>query len=328
MGAVPTYDGIADPLFVLATPRSFSSVVCAMLGQHPQMYSLPETHLFGHETIEAWWTSSSEETFQMSHGLLRAVSELFFGEQTEPNVMLAEAWLRRRMSNTSGMVFEDLSRAVAPSILIDKSPNVVYSVESMYRIRRFFPQARFIHLVRHPRGYCKSVVKYMHTLSRPGYQRPGMTAGEAPGWISDLAHSTDPSWSLDPEVLDPQSGWHALNMNIARFLASVPSDQWQLVRGEELLERPDRELIPILEWLDVRADDAAIEEMKHPERSPYANFGPKGARLGNDILFLEQPALRAARAQHQTLDGPLEWRPECDGFLPEVDALARDLGYG
>ena len=48
-----------------------------------------------------------------------------------------------------------------------------------------------------------------------------MTAGEAPAWISDLAHSADPSWSLDPGVLDPQNGWHALNMNIATFLASV-----------------------------------------------------------------------------------------------------------
>src|SRR5260221_9464285 len=34
--------GFADPVFILALPRSFSSVVCGMLGQHPQMYGLPE----------------------------------------------------------------------------------------------------------------------------------------------------------------------------------------------------------------------------------------------------------------------------------------------
>src|SRR5438874_389166 len=36
--------GFADPVFILALPGSFSSVVCAMLGQHPEMYGLPETN--------------------------------------------------------------------------------------------------------------------------------------------------------------------------------------------------------------------------------------------------------------------------------------------
>jgi hypothetical protein len=329
---LPVCDGVADPVFILATPRSFSSVVCAMLGQHPQMYSLPETHLFGDETMEGWWSRSSEASFQMGHGLLRAVAEMCFGEQTERTVILAGGWLRRRRGDTSGMVFEELAHAVAPLILIEKSPSVVYDIDAMHRIHRFFPQSRFIHLVRHPRGYCESVVKYAHTLSRPEYQRPGSTpTGDAPGWINDLAQFGYPEAAAasgsPSDVVDPQRGWYVLNSNIVTFLASIPRHQRMTLRGEELLRSPDQGLARLAKWLGLRTDSAAIEDMKHPERSPYARFGPPGTRLGNDILFLERPAMRPARGQRHTLRGPLEWRTDGHGFLPEVAELGRKLGY-
>jgi hypothetical protein len=317
------YDGIADPLFILATPRSFSSLICTMLGQHPQLHGLPETHLFGSETLDGWWQWSSGATFQLSHGLLRAVAEICFGVQTERTVAAAAAWLRRRRGHTSGFVFEELSRALAPAALIDKSPSMVYDVESMRRVLRFFPQARFIHLVRHPRGYCASVLKYRRTLARPEYQPPAAAAqaAEPPEWIEELATG-------EHGDIDPQGGWCTLNRNVAAFLEAVPRGQWRVVRGEDVLRNPDRQLAALAAWLGVRADPGAVERMKHPERSPYARFGPRGARLGNDILFLERPAMRPGRAEPLSLDGPLEWRSDGEGFLPEVVELGRRFGYG
>ena len=88
--------GRADLLFILAPPRSFTTVVSHMLGQHPQMYGLPETHLLGAETLAEWWNLCSQATFNMDHGLLRVVAELYFGEQTEYTVKRASGWLRRR----------------------------------------------------------------------------------------------------------------------------------------------------------------------------------------------------------------------------------------
>jgi hypothetical protein len=61
-----------EALLVLAPPRSFSSVVAAMLGQHPQMYGMPELQLFGAETMAEWWALCAKATFPMTHGLLRA----------------------------------------------------------------------------------------------------------------------------------------------------------------------------------------------------------------------------------------------------------------
>ena len=40
-----------DPLIILSPPRSFSSVISTMIGQHPQIYGFPELHLFSGETL-------------------------------------------------------------------------------------------------------------------------------------------------------------------------------------------------------------------------------------------------------------------------------------
>ena len=90
-----------DPVFVLAAPRSMSSVATAMLGQHPQLYGLPETHLFGVETVAEWCDACSRATFKMSDGLLRAVAEIVYGEQTEATIALATSWLRQRAISTA-----------------------------------------------------------------------------------------------------------------------------------------------------------------------------------------------------------------------------------
>ena len=42
---------MTPPLFILGAPRSFTSICCAMLGNHPDMFGLAETNLFGAATI-------------------------------------------------------------------------------------------------------------------------------------------------------------------------------------------------------------------------------------------------------------------------------------
>jgi len=315
----------ADPLFLLGPPRSFTSVVGTMLGQHPQMYGLPETHLFGCETMAEWWRTCEEQSFPRAHGLLRVVAELFFGNQTERTVQLASGWLRRRSHFTTGMMMEALAARVHPRVVVDKSPSVVYSVKFLRRTHSLFPRARFIHLLRHPRGHGESVMKFIEERRRHG-------PVPASHWLLHLCTYPDLSSAASDVLersreLDPQRGWYVLNYNIAEFFESLPDEQKLRIRGEDLLQAPDGPLRRIAEWLRVRSDDEAINEMKHPERSPYACFGPPGARYGNDSLFLESPALRPARAKPQSLQGPLSWREDRLHFLPEIKQLAREFGY-
>ena len=175
----------AAPVFVLAAPRSMSSVACAMLGGHRQLYGLPETHVFREDTVAAWLQTVAGETFHMADGMLRAVAQICYGEQTEFAIVSAAGWVRRRASYTSGMLLEELAEHVYPCHLVDKSPNMAFQLSNVRRAHVFFPTAKFIHLVRHPRAYCRSVLTYLGQLTLPG---PGEdVARTAPQWIEDLA---------------------------------------------------------------------------------------------------------------------------------------------
>jgi hypothetical protein len=289
------------------------------------MYGLAETHLFGADTVSEWWRQCSVATFDMDHGLRRVVAELFFGGQTEITVSRATGWLHRRGHFTTGLIFEEVTKKVYPRIPVDKSPSTVYWLESMQRIYSMFPQARFVHLVRHPRGHGESVIRYLNERIKLGPLPPKY-------WLLCLAAC--PSLSVkdlqtghyDSEI-DPQRGWYALHKNICEFLKSVPEEQKLRIRSEELLTDREQGLLRVATWLGLRTDPEAIEEMRHPERSPYACYGPPGATLGNDRFFLRSPALRPERAGLHTLDGPLGWREDGQGFLPEVKKLAMIFGY-
>jgi len=316
-------DDIAAPIFILAPPRSFSTVVCAMLGQHPQLYGLPEIHLFGAQTVAEWLQQCADATYPMSHGLLRAVAQLIYTEQTEHTIARARGWLTRRSQLNVGLLYEVLAQQVFPRALVDKSPSIVYSLDFLERTQRLFPNARFIHLVRHPRGQGRSVFKYIEERAKHGPMAQTH-------WLFHLLSypfrfpDDDPA---APYVSDPQKGWYVLNRNIVQFLERTPSHQWMRVRGEDVLSQSRTALREIVSWLGLCADDAAIEEMHHPERSPFACYGPVGAKYGNDRLFLDSPSLRPDRAEQLNLEGPMDWSTEGHGFHWQVLELARSFGY-
>ena len=66
----------------------------------------------------------------------------------------------------------------------------------------------------------------------------------------------------------------------------------------------------------------------HPERSPFACFGPLDALFGNDPNFLSGPTFRPHKVKV-----PLARPSRCrgartaQGLKPEVVALAREFGY-
>ena len=306
----------------MALPCSFSSVIGTMLGQHPQLYGLPETHIFGCNTVAEWWDASSKESFNMSHGLLRAVAQMYFDEQSDIAIAQARAWLRRRSDFTTGFLLETLAERISPRILVEKSPSIVYSRTSMDRAHSMFPVGRFIHLVQHPRSYCESVLSAIREAS---------ALGSVPAWMLDLASYPGTSEGSDvarrEEDADPQRAWLVLNANICTFLESVPDCQKIRVRGEDVLSDPAKALRYIADWMKIRSDDDAIEEMKHPERSPYAVLGPPSALYGNDHRFLAHPSLAPNSIALQTLDGALNRKRGGVVCSSEVKHLARQFGY-
>jgi hypothetical protein len=324
------------PVFILCPIRSFSSVACAMLGQHPELYAFPELRLFNADTVEgvmrffervlgdtAPELEDPREVVLVRHvrffadrrrqglavppalpeGLLRALAELQFGGQTEKAVKQAEAWLQARRDWSVGPVFDALLDRIKPRRGVDKTPQTAMSPQAMERLLALYPQARFLHLTRHPVTTQRSMQSQWRT--RFDQVQPGRG-------LSHLASHAARVWL----------GTHQAVLNFTRAL---PPGQALRVRGEDLLSEPDTHLPRVARWLGVRTGPEAVEAMKHPERSPYVGFGPPGARLGNDHKFLEDARLRPVESP-ASLEAPAEWGLDA-GLQKAVVELAGQLGY-
>jgi hypothetical protein len=299
------------PLFLLAPPRSYTSLVNAMLGQHPQAFGLPELCLFNVETLVDLWTGvegeNAERGAMARHGLLRAVAEIYAGEQSSATINMARSWASAREMWSTGRVFQEIVAKIHPLVAVEKSPSYAISIVRMRGLLKAFPDARFLHLVRHPVAQSKSVMAIndgAFTMKVNAFE-----IGE------------------DSAMMEPQIAWHDVNLNIMDFLAEVPAAQQLRMRGEDIMADPQRHLGAIARWAGLRDDAEAIDAMMHPERSPFACFGPISAMFGNDPNFLAGPTFRPHKPKIPPLNKPVPWRKDGKGLYPEVISLANEYGY-
>src|SRR5262245_693869 len=96
------------PLIILGSPRSFTSLVCGMLGQHPDAYGMPELNLFMSDSIRVLVGELTGYRQIQMHGLLRAVAQLYAGEQTLVGIDMARRWLLTRFGASTAEVYQEL----------------------------------------------------------------------------------------------------------------------------------------------------------------------------------------------------------------------------
>ncbi len=301
---------MAAPLFLLAPPRSYTSLINAMLGQHPQAFGLPELCLFNVKHLKQMWVRESDELgdeAKARQGLLRAVAEIYAGEQTKVAIRMAEHWCAAREDHTTQQVYRELVAKLHPLVAVEKSPAYTIDIDRLFAIEQAFPSARYLHLVRHPVGQCKSVMQ--------------MNEGAFALYVNAI------DFLEDRAIVEPQFAWHDLNINILNFLDTIPEQRQMRVRGEDIMSDPPTHLRKICSWLGLRDDESAVGDMMHPERSPFACFGPINALFGNDPNFLRGPRFRPHQVRIPRLTDPVPWRDDGRGLYPRVIELAQELGY-
>lgn len=299
------------PIFLLAPGRSFTTVFSVMLGQHPELFGIPETNLSMAPTIGAWLSETGGvKRPYLRAGLLRTIAHLETGEQTTQTVRQAQQWLNAHMGMTTAELFAMLRNSVPERGLVEKSPITVTEPQYLRHLLELAPDARFIHMTRHPYSNCQSMIKT--EWYRMGLER------ESP---ESYDHR------FNPPVFDPQFHWLGAHQRILEFQQLVSPDRWLHVRGEDVLSTPDTSLPEICRWLGIDDGAAALAAMKLPEKSPFARLGPQMAVGGNDPNFLNDPLLRPFKAPKSPLLGPLPWRSDGTEFTAEVRTVADQFGY-
>lgn len=294
-----------QPLFILCPGRSFSSVVAAIIGQHPDCYGLPELDLFLGDTLGESADNYARKGRRALTGLKRTIAQLHHGQQTVETVQEATKWIEANFHLTGKEILDHIQDLVGPKILVDKSPSSVTRAAGLNRIALNYPKANFLQLLRHPRSRGVSQMKALR--GQKVLQIMSRAFGE----------------------VDYELKWSVTHQMISDFGASLPLGQLMRVRGEDLLRDLRLYLPQICEWLDISSDATAIDRMLHPEASPYSCIGPENARFGANPGFLENPALdfeKLAEMTEPTLEAPMDWSPD-KHFSPQTRYLASCFGY-
>ena len=294
------------PVFLLATARSCSSVVTAMIGQHPQLCGLPELKLFAAPTIGEMEASLPRFWIERgvthrSPGLVRALAEYLFGRQDAAGLTAAREWLAARRDWPGEAVLDVLLAEVSPRLAIEKSPENAASDEALARFVDAYPAARYIHLTRDPAATQRS----MHAH-----------------WARVM-----PEHPLEGQPMLGFAAWVDVNRRILGFTERLPPGQVLRLRAEDVLDGSPAGLRDVVSWLGLDGTPAAIEAMAHPEASPFARPGPKESGIigGYDPGFLEAPVLRSL-ATPPPLRRPEDWAGH-DALWEMVEDLAARLGY-
>lgn len=331
-----------DPVFILSSPRSFTSVVSGMIGMHPKLYSIPELHLLEKERLDdliSYFISERQE--KKLHGLRRLISQLIIGEQTLDGVHMADRWLERRMSMSTGNLYRELIQMTGQLGFVDKSPAYSLSAETLKRLNETFPKSKFIHLVRHPIGQGLSMAKLL-PAALTSRQRMAEMRGryrEKINGIPQLARdlifirNSDSDKESDEEyketiVMDFQYLWLRMQMRIIKFLNEIDKSRVMTLRGEDFLRDPIKTMENISDFAEIPWSEGYSELILHPENSPYACLGPQGAQFGNDVNYLQKPGYSKREFKIPDFSETLiPWRRDGTEFDQAVINLAHRLGY-
>lgn len=149
-----------DPIFIVGMPRSGTKLLRSLLNRHPDIaISNIETDFFFHwvRRWERYGDLSHDDRFQAFYR--EAVTLPYFTYRRESGRLIAPSvWYAACSDFTVQDVFGALLRhdtgATEATRWGDKSPSYITRIEALHR---FFPGARFVHIVRDVRDYCLSI---------------------------------------------------------------------------------------------------------------------------------------------------------------------------
>lgn len=209
------------PFFVLGCVRSGTTMLRQILARHPALVCPEETHLFRWPhpfgTPDYRNVSSNNRTLRR-HREIDGIDEDAFAE------MLAGSLTRRELAER---YMEAYAAARKPEATrwFEKSPQNVYGVQL---VRALFPEARFLHLVRHP-------LEVVASLKVGKVMRVASVVGAANYWLEAVSA-------------------------MRTFAEANAGHVWQ-ARYEDFTSQPQRHLEELFAFLDEPLDEAVTRNL-------------------------------------------------------------------
>jgi hypothetical protein len=121
-------------------------------------------------------------------------------------------------------------------------------------LARLLPNARFIHLVRHPADFVRSGM-------RRGYYADGVVQHQR------LMPRSHPEWSSWTELEKIAWEWNEINGFIEGFKGTAPESRVLTIRSEALFRNREA-IISVLEFVGIADDAALVSKLTHERLKP------------------------------------------------------------
>lgn len=255
----PTQSPAPGIVFLLSGPRCGSTLLRVMLAGHPRLFCPPELHLLPFDTLARQRRELDRSYLQ--EGLQRAIMELRQCDAAASQEIL-QSWIAEDLPIQE--VYARLQEMAAPRLLVDKSPSYAGDIGVLRRAKTFFPEAKYVCLVRHPYAAIESFVRNrMHKLM-------GVGSGD--------------QFELAERV------WVEANQNMLDFLREVDPHRHHTVRYEDLARHPKQTTDGICAFLGIPPDPAVL----HPYEGQRMTDGVHGRSLAiGDPNFLNHDRIEA-----------------------------------
>jgi LPS sulfotransferase NodH len=287
-------------LFILAPPRSGTTLLRVMLGGHPRLFAPPELHLLPFSTLRERASAYSGADSYWMEGTTRAVMELRGCDAPE-----AEAVVKglEEAGRTTQDLYALLQEWIGDRLLVDKTPTYAFDLATLQQAEREFEEPLYVHLLRHPLGMIRSFEEARIDQILPALV-PGLRPGPPPFGVRQLAELV----------------WLLAHRNALRFLQDLPPERQHVLRFEDLVRAPRAAMQALCGFIGVEFDEAMLEPYRD-RRGRMTDGVHDVSRMLGDIKFHQHRGIDAGVAER--------WRESPGGHPlgePTLEMVAC-LGY-
>ncbi len=255
-------------IFILAPPRSGTTLLRVMLAGHPDIFAANELQLLHFNDMEERKNAYQGKFSLWSEGLVRAIMELQNCDGDQAKEIISDF---EKKKYTTKQVYEQLQSWIGDSILVDKSPSYALDLDALKKAKAEFEDAFFIQLVRHPLSMIDSFAK-MHMdqvmfLEKHNY---------SPKQLGELI-------------------WAKSHNNIVDFFNTIPENRTLRIEYETLVKNPTKTLSNLCLKLGI--------DFNSNLANPYSDLSQKmtdgiyaGSKAMGDPNFIKHGSINSSLA--------------------------------
>ncbi|MCB1852795.1 MAG: sulfotransferase, partial [Gammaproteobacteria bacterium] len=279
-------------VFILAPPRSGTSLLRVLLGGHPNLFSPPELNLLNHNRLQERRDAYSGRLSFLAEGTVRAIMGAL-----GVDAMAASQRMQQYEEDDLSTIdfYARLQDWIGEKVLVDKSALYCLHGDALQASQDAFSDAYYLHLVRHPCAVIRSFEKARTDLLLP--------------------YRFSCAVRIVAELL-----WVLGHRNTLDFLAGVPAERQYRVGFENLVRDPRSEIDAVCATLGI----AFNAEMLKPYNDPVKRMTDGVHQLSGGLT--DPRFLQHTRIETQVAD---QWRDEMDAASlgDAARLMARSLCY-